>query len=622
MTRSEAFAFVAGGTVQAGGGVYLQRRADDELLEHCRAGHFTYILTSRQMGKSSLMIHTAERLSAEGARPVVIDLTEFGAQTTAEQWYKGMLLAIQDQLGLATAAAPWWDRQHHHSLAHRFTRYLREVALAERPERLIVFIDEIDTTLGLGFTDDFFAAIRFLYENRAADPDLHRLSFVLIGVATPGDLIKNAARTPFNIGNRIDLTDFTREEAAELAAPFNLPAAAGSELIARVLGWTGGHPYLTLRVLRSLADSPPPVWTETTVDERIRDLFLRAGAETDSNLQFVRDMLTRKAFHREAVLRTYGEIRRGERIPDKELDQVGSWLKLSGIVRSSDGALRVRNAIYEHVFDERWAQDHLSLHVNWRRRLTRVAAVFVVLTTLVTIPLAVYAWRQKGEAQYQAQRAALERDDANRQWLISEKSLSEREQDLARTQKLLEALSPYEPAAAARAAAEIADARADAEQELADLRANPPPVRDEAPRKQTPARPAPRLDPAAQPPSPAPVEQPAANQSAAYDEAAINEVLRKYQAAYAARDFPALRRLQVLPPSEAQAIQADLAAATSYRLIINHIGIVLSADRQRATVNAAVRRQVVVKGRLQDIYNVTEFRMEKRGSTWVIVKVL
>ena len=66
----------------------------------------------------------------------------------------------------------------------------------------MIFVDEIDTTLRLDFTDDFFAAIRFLYQHRAADPALERLSFVLIGVATPGDLIKDAARTPFNIGHR------------------------------------------------------------------------------------------------------------------------------------------------------------------------------------------------------------------------------------------------------------------------------------------------------------------------------------------------------------------------------------------------------------------------------------
>ena len=84
-----------------------------------------------------------------------------------------------------------------------------------------------------------------------------------------------------------------------------------------MLRWTGGHPYLTLRAVRSLAESPPPAWTAAAVDERIRALFLHAGAETDSNLQFVRDMLTKKAFDREAVLRTYcrGPARRARAGP-------------------------------------------------------------------------------------------------------------------------------------------------------------------------------------------------------------------------------------------------------------------------------------------------------------------
>src|SRR5262245_53896060 len=107
MSRAEAF--VAGGTVQAGNGVYLDRSADRALLQHCRAGDFSYILTSRQMGKSSLMMSTAEKLVAEGVKPVIVDLTEFGAQTTAEQWYKGFLSSVHDQLELRTSLSEWWS---------------------------------------------------------------------------------------------------------------------------------------------------------------------------------------------------------------------------------------------------------------------------------------------------------------------------------------------------------------------------------------------------------------------------------------------------------------------------------------------------------------------------------
>ena len=470
MSRPEAFTFVAGGTVQAGGGVYLERRADDELLAHCRAGDFTYILTSRQMGKSSLMIRTAERLFAEGEQPVVIDLTDSAPRPRRSSGTRASFPRVHDQLVLRTPAAEWWDAQPHHAFAHRFTRYLREVALEQRSERLVVFVDEIDTTLRLGFTDDFFAAIRFLYQNRAADPALQRLSFVLIGVATPGDLIKDTTRTPFNIGHRIDLTDFTLDEAfaaGEAISRYLRPSAATS-----LPGFSSGRPVTRTSPcaqcgpwpsLRRLSGPLPP-WISA-----FATCSSGPGADSDSNLHFVRDMLTKKAFNREAVLRMYRNIRHGERVPDKELDQVASWLKLSGVVCRRDGVLRVRNAVYEHVFDEQWALDHLRLNVNWRRRLTGLAAVLLVLTVLVTIPLAVYAWRQKIEAEYQAREAERQRDDANRQRVIAENSLRDRLAALGTADKPLDELRRYNPSSAAAIETQIASARAEAEKEFADL---------------------------------------------------------------------------------------------------------------------------------------------------------
>jgi len=43
------------------------------------------------------------------------------------------------------------------------------------------------------------------------------LSFVLLGVASPSDPVKDSTRTPFNVGRRIELTDFTMDEAKPLA---------------------------------------------------------------------------------------------------------------------------------------------------------------------------------------------------------------------------------------------------------------------------------------------------------------------------------------------------------------------------------------------------------------------
>ena len=75
-----------------------------------------------------------------------------------------------------------------------------------------------------------------------SDPELSRLSFCLLGTATPADLIQDTKTSPFNIGKRIELADFTEGEAAVLADGLG---PDGGRLLRRILWWTGGHPYLT-----------------------------------------------------------------------------------------------------------------------------------------------------------------------------------------------------------------------------------------------------------------------------------------------------------------------------------------------------------------------------------------
>src|SRR5262245_63326682 len=76
-----------GGTVPRDAGCYVTRATDRELLEALRGGEFCYVLTARQMGKSSLTTRAAARLREEGAAVAVVDLTAFGRNVTPEQWY-------------------------------------------------------------------------------------------------------------------------------------------------------------------------------------------------------------------------------------------------------------------------------------------------------------------------------------------------------------------------------------------------------------------------------------------------------------------------------------------------------------------------------------------------------
>jgi hypothetical protein len=53
--------YVAGGTLRGDAPSYIPRQADEHLYAALSNGEFCYVLTSRQMGKSSLMVRTAMR---------------------------------------------------------------------------------------------------------------------------------------------------------------------------------------------------------------------------------------------------------------------------------------------------------------------------------------------------------------------------------------------------------------------------------------------------------------------------------------------------------------------------------------------------------------------------------
>ena len=366
LTQPSPDFYTAGGTLEPTDASYIVRAADTKLLAAVKQSKFCYVLTPRQMGKSSLMVRTATSLQESGIVSIIIDLTALDiTNTTAEVWYLGQVVAIAEQLGLTEDYTGWWQRQNHLGALQRFTKFLTHVVLKNTTAPVVIFVDEIDSTLSLPFnSDDYFAAIRSLYNKRASDPALKRLTFVLLGVAAPSELIKHAKRTPFNIGTRIELTDFTLEEVQPLLQGLAPDRGIAKEMLEQIYFWTGGHPYLTQKTCLSAAEWAKTKWKRSEapviVDVLVKEMFLsKAGQNTDDHLQLIRKrILASKAATQ--LLQTYRRIRRGG-VRDDELDPTLIELKLSGLVKADDGeVLIVRNPIYKRVFDEAWIREALS----------------------------------------------------------------------------------------------------------------------------------------------------------------------------------------------------------------------------------------------------------------------
>lgn len=375
--------FVAGGTLWREAPSYIRRPADDELLRLSLAGEYSNVLAARQMGKSSLMVRTSNRLREVGVRTAILDISTLGGGiSTPDAWFFGFLDELSVQLGLDEDINAWWEARPKQNPVQRFSTFLRDVLLTNIAGPIVIFVDEIDSALGMAFTDDFFAAIRATYNARATYPEFKRLTFILLGVARPADLIRDRNRTPYNIGTHIDLRDFTLSELRPFQDVFESAyPGQGNEIMQWALDWTSGQPYLTQKLCAELFQAPGGSITPDDVERAVTRLFLADEARKESNLRAIRDRIESSP-NKTKMLQLYGQMLRKQTVMDDERSPAKTELKLTGLVRpTSDGTLEVRNRIYQTVFDAEWVKR--SLPASRARQIALVASLFAVVAFII-----------------------------------------------------------------------------------------------------------------------------------------------------------------------------------------------------------------------------------------------
>lgn len=348
--------------------LYIERRADDVLFAALSSGEFCAVLAPRQIGKSSLRARTARRLKEVGVHCAQIDLTSLGRAADRDPigaWYFSLAHRLADELDLPDPK-PFFEQHATLLPADRLGLYLRRQVVPALTGTIVIFLDEIDYVRALPIDrDEFFVALRAIYNERPQTPELERLTFCLLGVAAPRDLVRDPHITPFNIGHAIRLLDFSRAEVSAFASALSPLDEESTRWLDEIYRWTKGHPYMTQamcqEVLRRKAETG-------TVSERVERAaqarFLRVGRSSDENLSYAEKRLDQSPQKAELLI-LYRKLLAGDEVLIDTGDPVQQELMMCGMAapaprdQSMDGphTLSVRNNIFAHVFDPVWVRE-------------------------------------------------------------------------------------------------------------------------------------------------------------------------------------------------------------------------------------------------------------------------
>jgi len=102
------------------------------------------------------------------------------------------------------------------------------------------------------YRDDFFSLLRAWHDLRASEALWCRFNLLLGYSIDPRQAIQNLDQSPFNVGTKIQLGDFSRDEAWELNRRYQSPLKRQGHVEA-LMGVIGGHPYLLQQALYVLA---------------------------------------------------------------------------------------------------------------------------------------------------------------------------------------------------------------------------------------------------------------------------------------------------------------------------------------------------------------------------------
>ena len=244
-----------GGAVPLHSEFYIERNADKELRKSLvELDSIVLIKGARQVGKTSLLARGLQQARERGALVALTDFQKFNASNLSDITAFLITLAetLVDQLEIDIIPADYWDERRGPSV--NFEKFIRQHVLKGLNRPLVWGLDEVDRLFSCPFGSEVFGLFRSWHNERALDPSAPWAGLTLvIAYATEAHLfITDMNQSPFNVGTRLTLEEFSKEQVTELNRLYRSPLSS-SEEIDLFMEIVAGHPFLVRRGLHEMA---------------------------------------------------------------------------------------------------------------------------------------------------------------------------------------------------------------------------------------------------------------------------------------------------------------------------------------------------------------------------------
>ena len=244
-----------GGALSLDSKFYIERPTDEEFYSAvARNDSIVLLKGARQMGKTSLMARGLQQARKAGARVVLTDFQKLNAVhlQSVESLFHCLAEAIAEQLDMEVAPEVWNPRR---GASMNFERFLRREILTKINGRLVWGIDEVDRLFACTFGSEVFGLFRSWHNERSLDPSgpWQNLALAIAYASEAHLFITDVNQSPFNVGTRLVLADFTLDQVQELNNRYGCPLRNVSEL-ERFFSLLGGQPFLTQRGLHHMTE--------------------------------------------------------------------------------------------------------------------------------------------------------------------------------------------------------------------------------------------------------------------------------------------------------------------------------------------------------------------------------